>query len=110
MSISASQVKELREKTGVGMMECKKALEENSGDMDKAIIWLRERGLSRAAQKSGRTAAEGIVQIAVSPDHKSAAMIELNCETDFAGKNEDFRQFAAKVAELALSQKISDLE
>ncbi len=110
MTITASMVKELREKTGVGMLECKKALEENQGDLEKAILWLRERGLSRAAKKADRVAAEGMVKVLVSPDARSGVVLELNCETDFVSKNEDFQKFAQDVAELALTRKVHDLD
>ena len=110
MTITAGMVKELREKTGVGMMECKKALEENGGDLEKAVLWLRERGLSRAAKKADRVAAEGIVQIAISQDAHTGVVVEFNCETDFVSKNEDFTKFAADVATLALAQQISDVD
>ncbi len=110
MAITAAQVKELRQKTGVGMMECKKALVENEGNLEKAILWLRERGLSRAAKKAGRTTAEGLVKILVADDSKSAVLVELNCETDFVSKNEDFQKFANDVAALALSKKINSVE
>lgn len=110
MTIKASQVKELREKTGVGMMECKKALVENSGDLEKAILWLRERGLSRAAKKSGRTAAEGMVAIALSADNTAGALLEVNCETDFSGKNEDFINFAKSAAKIALEGDVNSIE
>ena len=110
MTITAQQVKELRQSTGVGMMECKKALVENNGDMEKAVLWLRERGLSRAQKKSGRTAADGLVEFVVSDDQKHAAIVELNCETDFAAKNTEFQNFSKKIAQLALEQKTSDLE
>lgn len=104
-AISAGMVKDLREKTGVGMMECKKALEENSGDMEKAILWLRERGMSRAAKKADRVAAEGLVAVYVNADSSAGVLLELNCETDFASKNEDFRKLAQDAAELALKSK-----
>jgi len=110
MSIPALMVKELREKTGVGMMECKKALEENSGDMEKAILWLRERGMSRAAKKADRVAAEGMIQVQVSADKMSGVLVELNCETDFVSKNEDFSGFVQEVADIALSKKMSSTE
>lgn len=110
MSVTASQVKELRQRTGVGMMECKKALVEKSGDMEQAIVWLRERGMAKAAKKAGRTTAEGVVQIARATDGKSAAVVELNCETDFAAKNAEFRSFAEKVAGLALEKGLSDID
>jgi len=110
MSIPATLVKELREKTGVGMMECKKALEENSADMEKAILWLRERGMSRAAKKADRIAAEGMIQVQVSADKMSGVLVELNCETDFVSKNEDFSGFVQEVANIALSKKMSNTE
>jgi elongation factor Ts len=110
MTISASQVKELREKTGIGMMECKKALVENSGNMEKAIIWLRERGMARAEKKSGRTAADGTVVFALSSDKKQAAILELNCETDFSAKNVDFQAFAQKMVDHCLATQSTDLE
>jgi len=108
--ITATQVKELREKTGVGMMECKKALSENNGDMEKAIIWLRERGLSRAAKKADRVAAEGIVEVMVSPDNSSGILLELNCETDFVSRNPEFTAFARTLAEMALKENITDVD
>ncbi|HYX32085.1 MAG: translation elongation factor Ts [Pseudobdellovibrionaceae bacterium] len=110
MTISASMVKELREKTGVGMMECKKALEENQGDLEKAILWLRERGLSRAAKKADRVASEGVVKVLVSEDQRSGVVIELNAETDFASKNAEFIKFADDLAKLALQNKVGDLD
>lgn len=110
MSITAAQVKELREKTGVGMMECKKALQENSGDMEKAILWLRERGMSRAAKKADRIAAEGSVFIQVSDDKSKGVVVEVNCETDFVSKNNDFVSFVEEVANVALSQEISSVD
>ncbi len=110
MTVTASMVKELREKTGVGMLECKKALEENAGDLEKAILWLRERGLSRAAKKADRVAAEGIVKVLVSDDNRTAVVLELNSETDFVSKNADFLQFVDDVAKLALQHKVSDLD
>lgn len=110
MAITAAQVKELREATGVGMMECKKALTENNGDMEQAVRWLREKGMARAANKAGRTAAEGVVEFAIAANGKEAAMLELNCETDFSGKNADFCAFAKDVAQLALEKRLSDIE
>lgn len=108
--ISATLVRDLREKTGVGMMECKKALEENQGDVEKAIVWLRERGMSRAARKADRVASEGIVQVLVSPDQKSGVLVEVNCETDFVSRNPDFLSFAHSVAEIALKGQVKDVE
>ncbi|MCX6118915.1 MAG: translation elongation factor Ts [Proteobacteria bacterium] len=110
VTISASMVKDLREKTGVGMMECKKALEENSGDMDKAIVWLRERGMSRAAKKADRVAAEGIVHFVIGDKGDSAVLLEVNCETDFVSKNDDFKNFVTETAKVALTQSINDVE
>ena len=109
MAISAGMVKDLREKTGVGMMECKKALEENAGDMEKAIVWLRERGMSRAAKKEGRVTAEGIVEVYVNPAKDAGVLLEVNCETDFVSKNEQFQKFTKDLAELALKSKASNV-
>ena len=92
MAISASMVKELREKTGAGMMDCKKALTNTDGDMDKAVEWLRENGLAKAEKKAGRIAAEGIVKTNISEDGKKAAIVEVNSETDFVAKNEKFHR------------------
>lgn len=110
VTISASMVKDLREKTGVGMMECKKALEENAGDMEKAIVWLRERGMSRAAKKADRIASEGMVHFVIGEKGDSAALLEVNCETDFVSKNEEFRAFVTETANLALKSDINDVE
>ncbi|MGG5809504.1 translation elongation factor Ts [Falsiroseomonas sp. CW058] len=99
--ITAALVRDLREKTGAGMMDCKKALVESGGDMEAAIDWLRKKGLSAAAKKSGRVAAEGLVGVASGPN--VAAMVEVNAETDFVARNETFQAFVAEVAGLALS-------
>ncbi len=99
--ITASMVKELRDSTGAGMMDAKNALVENGGDMKAAVDWLRQKGLSKAAKKSGRTAAEGLVAVAKSAT--SAAVIEINAETDFVARNEQFQGFVKKTAELALA-------
>ena len=99
--ITAAMVRELRDRTGAGMMDCKKALTEASGDMEAAIDWLRKKGLSAAAKKSGRVAAEGLIGVASGPCR--AAMVEVNAETDFVARNELFQAFVANVAELALS-------
>ena len=96
--ISASMVKDLREKTGAGMMDCKKALTETNGDMEKAIEYLREKGIAKAAKKSSRIAAEGLVLGYVSDDNKVGAVVEVNSETDFVAKNEEFRAFVESVA------------
>ena len=110
MAITASQVKELREISGAGMMDCKKALGETDGDMDKAVEWLRENGLAKAAKKSGRIAAEGMVAINVAEDGKSASIVEVNSETDFVAKNEKFQSYVAEVAAQALETSAADLD
>jgi elongation factor Ts len=99
--ITAAMVRELRERTGAGMMDCKKALIESDGDMEGAIDWLRKKGLSAAAKKSGRVAAEGLVGVASAP--QVAAMVEVNAETDFVARNETFQAFVAEVARIALT-------
>jgi elongation factor Ts len=99
--ITAALVKELREKTGVGMMDCKKALGETSGDIEAAVDWLRKNGLAAAAKKAGRVASEGLIGLAV--DENSAALVEVNSETDFVSRNEDFQNTVRAVAGLALS-------
>src|SRR3569833_2027280 len=103
MAVTANQVKELREMTGVGMMDCKKALEETAGDMEAAIDWLRTRGLAKAAKKAGRVAAEGLV--GVSTDGTRAAIVEVNSETDFVARNDQFQGIVGSVARLALDAK-----
>jgi elongation factor Ts len=99
--ITAALVKDLRERTGAGMMDCKKALTEAAGDMEAAIDWLRKKGLSAAAKKSGRVAAEGLIGVASAPN--AAAMVEVNAETDFVARNETFQGFVAEVAKIALA-------
>ena len=101
MGITAAQVKELRDRTNAGMMDCKKALGETSGDMEAAVDWLRTKGLAAAAKKAGRTAAEGLVGVAV--EGTKGAVVEVNSETDFVAKNERFQEFVADVSKLALS-------
>ena len=108
--ITASQVKDLREKTGAGMMECKKVLTETDGDMEKAIELLRERGIAKAAKKSDRVAAEGIVAAYVSEDGKVGSVVEVNSETDFVAKNEEFKAFVEDVAEQVAKENPSDVE
>ncbi|MEE0776563.1 MAG: translation elongation factor Ts, partial [Bacillota bacterium] len=108
--VTAQMVKELRERTGAGMMDCKKALNETEGDMEKAIDFLREKGLAKATKKSGRIAAEGIIESYVSEDQKAGVLVEINCETDFVAKNEDFKAFAADVAKQAISTEAADIE
>ena len=110
MAITASMVKELREMTGAGMMECKKALTEAAGDMEKAVDVLRTRGLAAVAKKAGRATNEGTVVALVSDDAKVGAVVELNCETDFVGMNEKFKAYAEKIARAALSAKPADLD
>lgn len=98
MAISATMVKELREKTNAGMLDCKKALEETQGDLEKAIEWLRVKGLSSAAKKADRLATEGLVQSWMSPDHKTGVLVEVNSETDFVSRNDGFKSLVADVA------------
>jgi elongation factor Ts len=108
MSITAEQIKQLRETTGAGMLDCRKALAENGGDMEKAIDWLRKKGLSAAAKKSGRVAAEGV--IAVSVEGNKGAIIELNAETDFVARNDQFQTLARNIVEHALRHSIEEVE
>lgn len=110
MAITAAQVKELREATGAGMMDCKKALTECEGDMDKAVEYLREKGLAKAQKKASRIAAEGICKTLVSEDEKSAVVVEVNSETDFVAKNEKFQNYVAQVAEQAMQTTAADIE
>ena len=108
--VTASQVKDLREKTGAGMMDCKKVLTETDGDMEKAIELLRERGIAKAAKKSGRIAAEGLVEAYVSEDGKVGAIVEVNSETDFVAKNEEFKTFVMNVAKQVVEKNPKDVE
>lgn len=108
--ITAKLVKDLREITGAGMMDCKKALSATDGDMDKAVEFLREKGLAGAAKKAGRIAAEGIVVTAISADEKNAVAVEVNAETDFVAKNEKFQTYAADVAAQALVTTAADMD
>ena len=108
--ISASMVKDLREKTGAGMMDCKKALTETNGDMEKAIEYLREKGITKAAKKSSRIAAEGLVLAYVSEDNKVGAAVEVNSETDFVAKNEEFRTFVQALAKQVALNNPVDVE
>ena len=110
MEVTASMVKDLREITGAGMMDCKKALAATDGDMDKAVEFLREKGLAAAEKKAGRIAAEGIVDTYVTADGKVASIVEVNSETDFVAKNEKFRDFVAAVAKQASESGAADLE
>jgi elongation factor Ts len=109
MQITANDVKELRERTGAGMMECKKALVESAGDIDAAIEAMRKAGTAKAAKKAGRITAEGLIEAKVSTDGRIAIMLEVNCETDFVGKDTHFKTFVAAVAETALREKATEV-
>jgi len=109
MTITATQVKELRERTGLGMMECKNALTETQGDMNAAIDLLRKKAGSKVEKKAGRTASEGAIGVYVSPDHKQAVMVEVNSETDFVAKGDDFQAFANAVATAIAKHKPADV-
>jgi elongation factor Ts len=109
-TITAAMVKELRERTNSGMMECKKALVDASGDIEKAIEMMRKAGQAKAVKKAGRTAAEGTIVVLSSPDGKQAALVDVNCETDFVAREERFKQFAKNVGEITLQKKISTVE
>ncbi len=108
MAISAAAVKELREKTGAGMMDCRRALEEAGGDADEAVKILRKKGLAAAAKRAGRKAKEGLVSIAVSGDEKRVGAVELNCETDFVARTDRFQEFARTLAEQAMNDGVAD--
>jgi elongation factor Ts len=110
MNITADAVKQLRERTGAGMMECKKALVETKGDLDAAAELMRKQGLAKADKKAARVAAEGVVVVEKSPDGKAAAMVEVNCETDFVARGDDFRDFAQAVVQKALAARPASLE
>src|SRR5690554_658377 len=110
MAVTAAMVKELRERTGAGMMDCKNVLTETDGDMEKAIEVLREKGLAKAAKKAGRVAAQGLVSIAFSEDYKVAAAIEVNAETDFVAKNEEFVEFVNNLGDMALNSESNEMD
>ena len=110
MSVTAETVKQLRERTGAGMMECKKALLETGGDLDAAAELMRKQGLAKADKKATRVAAEGVIVLERSADGRAAAMVEINCETDFVAREQDFRAFAAQVAAQAVAQRPRSLE
>lgn len=110
MNITAAMVKELRERTGSGMMECKKALVEANGDLDAAIEQMRKSGLAKADKKSGRTAAEGCICVRSSADGKKVAMVDVNCETDFVAKGDAFTQFADGVASAVLASGVTSVD
>ena len=107
MAVTMAEISKLRKLTGAGMMDCKKALTNTDGDMDAAVEWLRENGLAKAAKKSGRIAAEGMVAVDVSEDGKSASIVEVNSETDFVAKNETFQEFVQTVADTALASGLN---
>ena len=110
MAITAAMVKELREMTGVGMLDCKKALAETDGNMEAAVEYLREKGLAASQKKAGRIAAEGIVDILLSADNKKGVVVEVNSETDFVAKNPVFQEFVGQVAAQALDSNAADAE
>ena len=110
MAITAGMVKELREMTGAGMMDCKKALTATDGDMDKAVEFLREKGLATAQKKAGRIAAEGLCKVLVSDDAKKAVVVEVNAETDFVAKNDTFQAYVAEVAQQAMATEAADMD
>jgi elongation factor Ts len=110
MAITASMVKELRERTGAGMLDCKKALTETNGDIEKAIDYLREKGIAKAAKKAGRTAAQGLIFDGVSADNKTAVILEFNSETDFVAKNDEFKLFGNKLVEIVLEKGLNTIE
>ena len=110
MAVTAAMVKELRDRTGAGMMECKRALVETNGDIEAAVDHLRKSGLAHANQKASRVAAEGVIALSLSATGKHAVMVEVNCETDFVAKNENFNSFAEAVAANALSEDPADVE
>jgi elongation factor Ts len=109
MNITADAVRQLRERTGAGMMECKKALVETKGDLDAAAELMRRQGLAKADKKAARVAAEGVIVIERATDARAAAMVEINCETDFVARSEDFRAFAKAVGEAALKARAQDV-
>ena len=109
MEITAKMVKGLRERTGAGMLDCKKALEETQGNIDEAIDYLRKKGMSKAAKKAGRVASEGLVFAAVSADAKTGAMVEFNSETDFVAKNDEFRAFGELLVKTILEGNYADV-
>src|SRR6266581_2906321 len=110
MNITADTVKQLRERTGAGMMECKRALVETKGDLDAAAELMRKQGLAKADKKATRVAAEGVVVVEKAADGRTAAMVEINCETDFVAREQDFRGFAQAVAARALASRPATLE
>lgn len=110
MAITAGMVKELRERTGAGMLDCKKALTETGGDIEKAIDYLREKGIAKAAKKAGRTAAQGLIFDGVSADNKTAVILEFNSETDFVAKNDEFKLFGNTLVNIVLEKGLNTVE
>ena len=110
VNISAAMVKELRERTSVGMMDCKKALQECDGDMEAAIDWLRQKGLSKAAKKAGRATSEGRIGLKVAPDNSGVAIVEVMCETDFVARGDQFKAFAADIAATVYDKAPADTD
>src|SRR5215510_9338942 len=110
MAVTAEAVKQLRERTGAGMMECKKALTETNGDLDAAAELMRKAGLAKADKKASRIAAEGVIVIERSADGKRGAIVEVNCETDFVAREKDFNNFAVTVAKATLTQRPATLD
>ncbi|NUP99655.1 MAG: translation elongation factor Ts [Armatimonadetes bacterium] len=110
MAVSAGDVKALRDVTGAGMMDCKRALQEAEGDLEKAKDILRQQGLAKGEKRAGRATAEGCVAVAVSPDHQRVVAVELNCETDFVGRTDDFRKMAQEIANKALASGATEAE
>jgi elongation factor Ts len=110
MAITAAEVNKLRQQTGAGMMDCKKALEESNGDFEAAVDFLRKKGAKVAANRQDRDAKEGVVLAKTDADHKSAIVISVNCETDFVAKNSDFIQFAESIAAIALAKKPATID
>ncbi len=110
MSITASEVKALRERTGAGMMECKKALTETNGNLDEAIALLRKKGAASAEKKSGRIAAEGVVEFGINPESSLAVLVELNCETDFVAKDDSFKSFAREIVDALMSSRPASVQ
>ena len=109
-NVTPAMIKELREMTNAGMMDCKKALAESDGDMEGAVEWLRKKGLSSAAKKAGRTAAEGVIAVKISDDMRKGSISEVNCETDFVAQNDNFLQFAQEVVHTVHTEGVSDVE
>ena len=110
MSVSAKQVKELRERTNAGILDCKKALQETDGDMDEAVEYLEKKGITAAKNKSGRVAAEGLVNFWSNDDHTEAVLVEVNCETDFVARNDDFKEFVEKVTEAVGPSEVAEVD